>query len=247
MAMWAVAFLDLLGYRTVLDRFDRFPLPEDDQGREELSTAFAHAVKLRRRLLGGMQTFTNRVRFPSEIDGKPIHPELARLLSFDIHRSPGPDHIVLGTALVDGPRHNPMRGVFAIVASLASAMMIQCKIGSDEPASTLPLRGGIDVAPGCVLEPENVLYSPGLTRAYDLERAAEYPRVIAGERFIGYLDAGSNQDNQGTAHDITRMIARGTRRMFFKAEDGKWTLDFYGEAKRGMLSEIYEDTGRDTA
>ena len=69
LSFWIVAFLDLLGYRSVLAKFDVFPLPEESSAQQAVISAFARVVKLRRRL--------------SRVGGPPVLAESMTLLGWE--------------------------------------------------------------------------------------------------------------------------------------------------------------------
>lgn len=225
---WVVAFLDLLGYRSVLEKIDVFPLgPEVIPNVEQ---AFKRAIQFRRRLLDGIENLLAR--------NEDSLPDLSHLPEADqqmaatwrkakLIKSPGPDHIVLACSLMPEVEHFPIRAVYDLVTAAAGAMLIQLSLGATNPEDTLPLRGGIDLAAGMFLEPEDFLYSPALTRAYDLEhKEAIYARTIAGRRLIHYLDSEANVNAADQTGQIQRSLAEQIRGLFFQDRDGLMVLDF---------------------
>src|SRR5438309_89730 len=65
-SQWVVAFVDLLGYRSALAKFDVVPLPQQGLERDQVIKAFAHSVHLRRRLVGGIEAFNSTFALPSK-------------------------------------------------------------------------------------------------------------------------------------------------------------------------------------
>lgn len=89
------------------------------------------------------------------------------------------------------------------------------------------LRGGITV--GDIIHDENVVFGPGLNRAYELEsREAVYPRIILDPQHLEILTIDA--DLIGTENGITSLDPYSVR--FFKKQEnlmGKKWLDFYRE------------------
>jgi hypothetical protein len=240
-SFWAVAFLDLLGYRSTLARFDAFPLPTDPEQANALQYAFARAVHFRRRLLGGIQQFMDGSGSAPRLDLSRLPPSLRRMgerwRKVKILHSPGPDHIVLGCSLAPRLDHFPMRAVYTLVSTVAAASLLHLMIGADDADDTLPLRGGIDVAAGELMTPEQFLYSPALTRAYDLERTqAIYPRTVVGERFVGLLSSQVSNPDADPESQYNRALAKGVASMLFKDKDGAIVVDFLGPTLRRQQS-----------
>lgn len=239
-SFWVVAFLDILGYRSVLDKIDVFPFPDEGDGRRNLEASFARAIHLRRRLILGVNSFITSMSEAPDLSGVPLQ---HRSTAASWHRarlmkSPGPDHMVLACSLLPTAGHFPLRGVYNVVGAAASALITQLSLGADDPDDTLPLRGGIDLALGTRLQPEDVLYSPALTRAYDLEsKEAIYPRIVAGRRLIAFLDDQVNLPRAGAETEFQRALAKRIRDMFFCDRDGAIVLDFLGSGVREALGQ----------
>jgi hypothetical protein len=243
-SFWAVAFLDLLGYRHVLADMDVFPLPPDQAGSQALTQAFARATRLRRRLVDGVQAIMNGQQaadhsrefrvLPAKL--KAIAEDWSRVTLFNL---PGPDHIVLGCSLARTDRHFPIRGAHALLFGTAATMLVQLWIGGDDTDDTRPIRGGIDVAAGCLLEPENFLCTPALTRAYELEsNEAVYPRTLIGGRFLDAMTEAARADGTVEATLIAE-LAKRIQAMTFVDRDGKIALDFLGEEVRQTLEPAF--------
>jgi hypothetical protein len=236
-AYWMVAFLDLLGYRQVLADLDALPLPEDAAGIARMSAALGRAARLRRRLHGSFAQFVAGER-STEIEGLDGIPFALRdksrsLRATRIVHSPGPDHYILAACLAPSPSNFPARAVYSAICATAGGMLIHLAIGRDNPSDTLPLRGGIDIAAGAVLSPENFLYSPALTRAYDLEsKEAKYPRTLIGDRVREFLKMVSERPGEDIDSVHGRQVATRVQDMFFVDTDGKLALDFYGPVAR---------------
>jgi len=241
-AFWVVGFLDMLGYRSVLNRLDVFPLPEPDSPEHvALVKNFRLAIDIRQRLHGQVTEFLDGInRRSSEFEGLP--PELLKLArSVQQARTwlqLGPDHLVLASTLAPASDHFPLRGVYNMVAATAAAMLYQLALGADSPDVTLPLRGGIELAVGVRTTSEDFVYSPALTHAYDLEhKHAVYPRTIAGPRFLQFLQTQSDGDSSNFLEGYQMRLAHRIRALFFDDADGQVALDFMGDAVRSLFSD----------
>jgi hypothetical protein len=231
-SFWVVAFLDLLGYSSVLDKIDVFPFPTKGDERQSLEKAFARAIRLRRRLIHEVDAFLASVNKMPDLGHLPpqSRAKVAGLHMTRLVRSPGPDHIILACSLLPRADHFPLRAVFNLVCAAAVATLIQLSLGADDPEDTLPVRGGIDLAVGMLLEPEDFLYSAALARAYRLEsRKAVYARTVAGERLIHFLNQQVESAGSGPDGKFQQGLAERIRGMFFRDRDGAIVLDFFGD------------------
>jgi hypothetical protein len=240
-SFWMVAFLDLLGFRSVLTGMDALPLPEDESGAKALTTALGRAVRFRRRLHTSFQEFIAGHEHAPAPDLSDLPPHLQglgqNLRSIRLVNAPGPDHFILAASLAPSDGHFPLRAVYAVIMATASGMLTQLSLGGDDPDDTLPLRGGIDIAPGAVVSPEDFLYSPALVRAYELESSAVFPRTLLGDRVRQFLDSVVASTGTGIPADHAREIAKRVQSMLFIDADGKLALDFYGRTVRESLGD----------
>jgi hypothetical protein len=183
---------------------------------------------LRRRLIALVENYLEGISEPATLDHIPRE---FRKVAADWHKGKvkrwdGPDNIVLATSLEKRPGHFPIRGLYNLIATVASTMIIQLSLGADDPNQTLPVRGGIDLAIGTVLQPENFLYSAAYLRAYCIEcQTAIYPRTVAGERLMDYLNHLPGDSMEIRFHN--KMVSH-IRSMFFRDRDGAPVLDFLG-------------------
>lgn len=240
---WIVGFLDMLGYRSVLSAFDAYPLPQDPAEQERLGRALGRAVKLRRRLLKQADALATEVGdLPDEV--KLVSPaqrkDFMEARKVHLIKDPGPDHIVLGTSLAPTAVHFPARGVYALLTNAALLTLMQLWIGGDDPELALPLRGGIALAPGMEAPQEKFLYSPALTCAYLLEsETAKVPRIVVQDRVVEFLDAITHSNDPSTKGRIERTLAIRARALIVTDSDGKYILDFYGEALAKVINEKF--------
>jgi len=232
-----VAFVDLMGYRDVLRTLDVLPLPEDEKEQRVMTKALARASHLQNRLHRSFEEFlkTHDRADPDILREMPpgFRPAFDAMRATRILRAGGPDNYMMAASLTPSPTNFPTRAAYALVASTAGGMLMHLAIGSDDPADSLPLRGGIDVAAGGIVPPARFPYTPALSKAYELEsKDADYPRTLIGERALDFLNVVAQQhvSDIQTAH--ARQVAERVQSMFFRDEDGKMALDFYGEIAR---------------
>lgn len=232
LSYWAVAFLDLLGFREVLDGMDVFPLPASSPERDRVTASFARAIRLRRRLLGAMDQLMQGHSESDPQDFADFPPPLRAMAEswrqVRLIKVNGADHIVLACSLARGADHFPMRGIHALVFGSAAAMLLQLSMGADDFDDTRPLRGGIDVALGHFMVADDFLYSPALTRAYELEsKQAIVPRTLIGDRFLGAMQEQAASSGNPEAEHCAELAQR-VLRMIFPDSDGEPALDFMG-------------------
>jgi len=241
--MWMVVFLDILGYRGILAAMDQVPLPTEDPARAlAVNAALGRAVNFRRRLLTSVTQFLQGSETAGDEVFNEVPPHLRKLSEgwrkVKLITTPGPDHFVLATSLSPSPENFPLRSIYAILTAAASAALVQLALGGDDPLDSLPLRGGIDIAPGAYIAPENILYSPAVVSAYELEsHEADYPRIVAGKRVRSFLQAVIQNPNTDLESNYARILAERVNGMLFQDSDGKLALDFYGPVIRDTLGD----------
>jgi hypothetical protein len=95
-------------------------------------------------------------------------------------------------------------------------------------ASGIPMRGGIDAGTGVRLY-KGEIYGPALLNAYHIEsQRAEYPRVVAGDGLLKFLDeAAALADSFPPTAGVTKMYVTFCREILCEApDDGQTMLDF---------------------
>jgi len=240
-SQWCVAFLDLLGYSTVLKQMDLCPLPSDESGQAAFKKVFKRVVNLRTRLLQSTETFM-RGYDTSASPSLAALPKKAQDLAksvrrAEIFRTPGADHIVLGCSLKPNAAHFPSKGVFTVLLASAYTMLAQLAMASDDVLEGLPLRGAIDIGPGWRDPRDSYLYSTALANAYEMEHTkAKYPRVILSDRFVDFLSWCSASSGPGLEGQVTRALTNIMSGMLFQDSDGLMALDFLGEEVRRPLA-----------
>jgi hypothetical protein len=161
-------------------------------------------------------------RLPSE-----MHEMAATFHKVKVVHVPGTDHVVLGCSLA---QRSPVAALRALVMTAGFTALSQLAMGAEDPDVTRPIRGGIDVAPGELLD--NFLYTPALIRCGDLEHDARYARIVVGQRVFKYLAEFIDNEPQTMADRYHQSQAVVTRKLFFVDRDGAMVLDFMGEAVR---------------
>jgi hypothetical protein len=238
-SLWAVAYLDLLGYSAVLSKMDMFPMPMQLPEEQVLRDAFVRAIHFRQRLVDGTNEFMDgALKAPAELASFPedVQHRVATFRQVRVIQAPGPDHIILACSLAPDAEHNPIRGVYNLVTASAVTMLVQLAMGASDSDDTLPLRGGIDIAPGGLYGDPAFLFSPAVANAYALESEdAVYPRIIAGDRVRLFLEELMATGAASAEAKVVRATCERIRRMFFDDFDGWLTLDFLGEGMAQTL------------
>src|SRR4051812_1271259 len=102
-SMWCAAFIDLLGYRSILESMD-VPIEPNASERTALEAGFAKSMRLRRRLLGMLDGFMKSYSDmppPEALLKLPLQAQrlAASWRQIKTIQSPGPDHVVLACSL----------------------------------------------------------------------------------------------------------------------------------------------------
>ncbi|HET6333273.1 MAG TPA: hypothetical protein VFG30_08675, partial [Polyangiales bacterium] len=148
---WVVAFLDLMGYSNVLNGLDEFGPSRDGIDQEKYAAAYGRAHKIRKRFHAFLkpkpQDVTGELPWvdgiPESVKRLVLHSRRMRVIE-----APGADHMVLILSMSPEVDHYPWRAFVAMLTTVSIAMIVQLAIGDEEPDNGLPVRGGIDVAPG---------------------------------------------------------------------------------------------------
>lgn len=238
---WAVAYLDLLGYRGLLRVADVYPLPADAAGKEALIEKAVRPYKFRRRFFDGIRVFQDGAH------SGPPDPALAQLprsfqdlaqrwRSVRIKTYAVGDFVAMEMALSPDLQHFPPRALDTVLTAICAISLMQLWAGGDDLNDTLPLRGGVDVGVGAEIDSE--LYSAALAKAVELEEHADVPRVLAGERLLAYVESmAQTPEDDDLTTDYVRDLAIGLRGFIaIDPDDGKAFVDFLGERFRDRAS-----------
>jgi len=103
-------------------------------------------------------------------------------------------------------------------------------------ASSSPFRGGIDVGVGSDW-PGLELLGSALVKAHELElMAARWPRVVVGDVLISFLLSFRRAaPNASVEARLNTYFAKQARGFVCRSGDGRWMVDFLGEALARML------------
>lgn len=217
MAVWAIAYLDLMGYRGELLAVGDQPTIDED----EIARRFSAVVDRRRILVKPIEAYFTKTR--ADLYREPVAPGGPPMSQFvgavDVTVSGFSDSVFLESSL-GGSTNNPLIPLNTIVAASIVALFVNLKAGS-------PVRGGIDIGFG--LRNNGHLYCPATVRAVELEeQCAKYPRVLVGDSLIRTLAGIASSEET----DESRM-ARIIQGVFFRdADDGRIGLDFMGEVSK---------------
>jgi hypothetical protein len=176
-AMWAVGFLDLLGYQEDLAMTDVFPPPPKAEALE----LFTGVVNRRLRIAEGPKVLLSAAAHPRQVasQGAPVDEQLRKHLSkVRVGTTGFSDSVFLQTPLDDIVGKAPIVALNELV--IVSALSLFENL-SDES----PMRGGIDIALGEWRFGH--LHSAATAKAVALEKSAGYPRILVGPRFVEYL------------------------------------------------------------
>jgi len=235
---WAVAFLDLLGYGEALDAFDVEDFPDRGPEMDAFMKRVVRPRNFQRRLLGGIKTFIEGKRDAPTADLSRFPLQAQRLAATwrveQINVGILGDAVTMDMALAPDERHFPARALDTMLSAACWASLIQLSVGQNDPEDTLPLRGGIDVGVGAVMEGQ--LYSAALKKAVVLERTAKVPRILVGDRLRKYVDEMAESQGTDMTTEYIRGLMAGAKRFFFRdPTDDAWCLDFLGEWVRERM------------
>lgn len=227
---YVVAFVDILGQREQLRKLKSFP-----ENKEEIQWSIQIMQRTAGRSLKvreGLETFFKEFENRREEDGfyEKLPEDKRHLFEHNpqVHVYGLSDAVVLAVPLGKPKNeHIPLMGTLRVLGAV-SAVMVTSLLAEH------PLRGGIEMAPGIMVEKE--FFGPALAMAYDLEsHFAEYPRVIFGPRLLGYL----RHVSQGIDSEIEDVrfaagFAKQCLAMGVQDTDGRTALDFFQVPDGGL-------------
>jgi hypothetical protein len=235
-AMWGVAFLDLMGYREQLLATNIFPPPTDQSEALEL---FKEVVNRRRALVDGPKIFfEGAAEAHRSIGGLPpqalyLQQHLGKIR---VATTGFADSVVLETPL-DDIEKAPIVALHEIVLASAITLAQHLSLGS-------PVRGGIEVGYG--MWAYNQLHSGATVTAVNLEKCAGYPRILVGPRFLDYLDHESQAPNIPGTFRIHRAVASALKGILYRdpldPPEHPLGIDYLGSNFRAMVPGMAPDT-----
>jgi hypothetical protein len=200
---YLVAFVDVLGQSKLLRQMRVLPDETNQRQMQEF-------IDLLNKTAGVVKSLRDVFHSFFEGYGK---------LNTDLKSYMFSDFVVFFLSL--GENKTPFEGIFAVLASGASTLLMMLSGGH-------AIRGGIDIGIGIELSDGDV-YGAALAKAYDLEsKTARYPRIVIGDNLFNYIHKNAKQNinvlrstNDKTAYDCTRLLGID--------DDGLPFLDYLGE------------------
>jgi hypothetical protein len=251
---WAVAYLDILGYRSALWEMNKRPPlpPHGSQEETTLRDAAARAVKIRRDIVGIMDGFMNSAMSPNGPlpDALPPqwHETALAWRQFKVGNARFSDSLFLYSPLAPSPTHAlPIRAVYTMMLACSSTMLFQLARGSPDYRDTLPLRGALDTNVGveCADRPREgspgpaplQLYSAAMATAYQMETTvADWPRLLVSDAFLEMVHFYAAAAGNDPHARMTREIGKKCREFLFQDTDGLWAVDYLGEGVHRLPS-----------
>ena len=179
---YLIIFLDILGQRSILREIN--DLPTNDNEKEIFLDKIRKTIGKVDKLRYAFQNYFDAAN--SNIIDADLVPAEHREEFISAQKSEAyyygfSDSIIVAVPLMNNDENcTALNGVF-------SALVATCGIGFLGLASTITLRGGLDVGIGTQIE-EQEIYGPALERAYYIEsNLAEYPRFLVGKDLLNYL------------------------------------------------------------
>lgn len=139
------------------------------------------------------------------------------------------DFVVLFLSLRDDYNKVPMKGVSAVLGSIASTFLIMLAKGHT-------IRGGVDIGIGIELS-DNDIYGSALSRAYKIEsKIAKYPRIVIGDELKNYIQWQKNKSDDDIFAIINKRMAELTESLTDIDNDGFPFLHYLGEGFKQYIA-----------
>lgn len=224
--MYVVGLIDLLNQGKQLDDWGSFPQTNDEKAefKEALKKTVGVVASIREGFRGYVDAYTAQTKH------HPAHAlltdaqeaECRRLVDFKLGCQNFSDTVVLYSPLSIPGGDLTVFGIYGML--LGSASIILSALGCG-----VPLRGGIEVGMAIDGFPGEI-YGPVLRRAYLLEQhVAQYPRVVVGEKAMGFLRACLTPDRNTQADHLNQVMARECLSLIAIDQDETPFVDFLGE------------------
>lgn len=180
-AWHACAFIDILGQRSELAKFDNLPLEADLEGHPDFLELIRATYK---RVQDLHDRFDETTRAFRRGVGRGVPPDQLdywrNLTSYKTQLVHFSDGVLIDVPLALDRELLPVHGVVGLIACCANMMILQL-------AGHSPIRGGIDVGHAANLG-RGVYYGPAIASAYSIENSfAQYPRIVIGQALLQYL------------------------------------------------------------
>jgi len=237
-----VGFVDVLGYRERLRQIHE--VPSNDAGRNQVISILRETYGRVRAL---RDAFDNYLR-----EASIVSPEMLAALPPDKqeqfckaravearHRGFSDSFIITVPLWESRDRHvvSNASSVFAALHGIAGVYLTALSLG-------VPLRGGIDVGPA--LDDAGEVYGPPLISAYELEcKAAKYPRVLAGDGLVRYLQYLSHRPTDDALAALTVATAnRSLGLLTHDPEDGRAMLNAFSPQMHEISGRLVTECSR---
>jgi hypothetical protein len=251
---WAVAYLDILGYRSaLLEMSAKPPLPPHGSIEEaKLKEAVGRTVKIRREIVGLVDTFMRSAMSPNGPlpDGIPSGWGEAALAwrHFQVGSARFSDSFFFYASLAPSSTHSlPMRAVYTMLLASSAAMILQMARGSEDYRETLPIRGALDINVGIECadraregsneKPAMQFYSAAMATAYQMETTqANWPRILVSDDFLAMVRSHAAAEGDDPQTRMTRRLGKRCGDFLFQDTDGLWAVDYLGAGIREFNS-----------
>lgn len=225
---YCASFIDLLGQRAALNGQGLLPPFGSEEEKRELNAKLKESVgaiislqrlaeTMLKPLLNPNPQSSLRASLPPE-----MHTYWDEMSHTRVKTQRWSDGLVSFVCLSNDEVKCQMNGVFALFAQAATL----CFLGL---ANRCPIRGGIEVAWGVELHPDE-LYGAVVARAYELEsEVAQYPRIVVGFETVGLLETFRNNPEQDIYSQANRTMAELCMGMLIQDVDGYWIMHYLGK------------------
>lgn len=213
---YLVAFVDLLGQSEKLLEFKHADQmqPESIHFQKWFRETFGTVMFFRKSFFD----FIRKVNTKREGSLVP-----ANFTETAVRMIPASDSIVLYTSLYDTNGSRAIQNTNSVVAIFQA-------LGALAPmfiALGTPFRAGLTIGLG--LEAEEIgFYGSALPLAVELEKQADYPRIVVDPYVIEFLDGFSMSEPVSLTDKYLNAQASEARAMLFRDQDEIWAIDFLG-------------------
>ena len=234
---WLVAFVDLLGQQDAFLKTDYLPEEAQREAFVAAVKASVGVIKQLRRILDQFREGTKRATTDDSVFRGWAPEQIAKVRAMKqsrVRESRWSDGIMLAVPLKPAPGHNPIAGVYDVLCTCAALMLVQLAEGH-------PIRGGLDVGTGIVVDGE--LFGASLVKAYRIESMrAKMPRLVVGAGLVDYLRASTRAPGAEFERQFERMMATKMLGLLVQDSDGEWMIDYAGEQIRDLMAGVLFDS-----
>lgn len=232
---YLVAFFDILGQRDKMSKIALPPLEDDadknDKFKQEILQVYNNVITFRNFMVDSIKAFIQ-----SGIEDSAI-PDQAKAFIWKLREHPikyhsFADSTIIHVRLKDDEMRYAGRAIYGVLC--AAAVTFNAYL-----AKGIPIRGGIDIGFAMNIGSDEI-YGPALASAYHLEsKIAGYPRIVAGQHFVAYLNELSNSAPKTNEENCNQLLARRCLSLLMSDDDGNVIVDHTGEYMRSILQKIH--------